>query len=111
MRVTDKMLRLLSLLEQGPKYGMQFETLAPDLFFSEKKIGRVNGHQIQLARVQNIHVLLRRAAKNGLAEQMKDFKVARKEEDEPGVARRKYYAITLRGREVLKEARAMLAKA
>ncbi len=109
VRMTPKMLRLLALLEQGPKYGRQFALIAPDLFFCNDEISRNGSMNRRSSPVSNIYSLLKRAEDGGLIEELKDFKAAANVlEDEAPSTKRKYYSITVQGKEMLSNARAIV---
>jgi hypothetical protein len=109
VRMSPKIMRLLALLEKGPKYGRQFAMIAPDLFFCNDEINRDGTPNRRQSSVASIYSILKRAEQGGLIEEMKEFKPPSLViEDDPVGARRKYYCITIRGKEMLNKTRELL---
>lgn len=106
MRINSKIIKILALLEQGPKYGRQIVEMAPELFYDTSKISVVNGKPATAVVLSNVYSLLNRMEKGGVIKHMAGF---HPEVDTHGqVKTRKWYSITSTGRKELADARSAL---
>lgn len=109
IQISPRMMRLLVLLEKGPKYGRQFALIAPDMFFCNDELDREGKIGNRSANVANIYSLLKRAETAGLIEVLTDFVPPDVPENEENIhTRRKYYGLTVKGQERLSNMRAMV---
>lgn len=103
--INAKALTVLTLLETGPKYGTQFAKLEPDVFATEFKI-EFGMRKPAATRPQNIYPIIRRLRNEGLIEEIDVSRVANEVQD----SKRKYFCLTVKGREFLDITRRMLQK-
>lgn len=100
---TPRLLKLLRLLKDGPQYGARLAELAPDMFFSTETLSK-SGRLSAPRGATNVYILLRRAKNAGVIEEVSNYSVkAADDESQAIMDKRKYYTITLRGRELLKQ--------
>lgn len=100
--MSPRLVRLLILLAQGPKYSGDFIRIDPANFTQERK---TNG-------AANIYMLLRRAKDAGLVEDMPETfipPVAEGEEINGMHMMRTYYQLSAKGRAALRKAQSMMA--